>query len=106
MLDLLNATTGIGAHDLAGVFGFVTYFASFGSVQLGKLDGNSALYSIANIVAATLVGISLLENFNLASALIQISWVLIGITGLTLRAWKAWPSTRRVLNSTLEEEAA
>ena len=56
-------------------------------------------------MAAALVAISLLAEFNLASALIQGSWIVIGTTGLALRVRKAWPRTRRTLGTTLEAEA-
>lgn len=106
MIELLSSMSGLNTYELAGVTGFVFYLAAFGSVQFGLLDGNSTLYTIANILAASLVGISLISDFNLASALTQGSWIMIGLAGLTLRAWKAWPSTKKVLNATLEEETA
>lgn len=106
MLDILNHILGLDAYQLIGVAGFVAYILAFGSVQIGLLNGNSTIYSVLNVLAAALVGISLINDFNLASALIQASWILIGLTGLILRAWKVWPSTRRVALATLEEEAA
>lgn len=104
MSDIFQYVAQLGPHSLIGVAGFVCYIAAFGSVQFGWLDGNSTAYSLANVLAAGLVAVSLIKDFNLASALIQGSWILIGLTGLTLRAFKAWPSTRRVLNSTLDNE--
>lgn len=104
MSDFLQYISNLGPYEVTGVLGFLCYISAFGAVQFGWLDGNSTAYSLANIFAASLVAISLLQDFNLASALIQGSWIVIGLTGLTLRAWKAWPSTRRVLNTTLEVE--
>lgn len=104
MYDLFQYFSGLGAYQLVGVLGFLTYLFAFGSVQLGLLDGNSTTYSLFNVLAALFVAISLTAEFNLASALIQGSWIIIGLTGLALRARKAWPSTRRVLNTTLETE--
>ncbi|MEL6571333.1 MAG: hypothetical protein AAFQ64_06735 [Pseudomonadota bacterium] len=79
----------LGALELVGVGGFLFYLFSFGAVQLGQLDGNSATYSVLNIFAASLVAVSLLAEFNLSSALIQASWIAIGLTGLILRALKS-----------------
>lgn len=104
MHDFFNYFTALGPLQWVGVAGFVCYLLAFGSVQLGKLDGNSTAYSLANILAATLVGVSLLAEFNLASALIQGSWIVIGFTGLVLRARKSWAVTRKVFNATLETE--
>ena len=106
MIDFFEYLSRLGYHEIAGVLGFITYLGAFGSVQFGVLDGNSTAYSLANILAASLVAVSLAAEFNLASALIQGSWIVIGLAGLALRAWKAWPSTRRVLNATLETEGA
>jgi hypothetical protein len=75
----------LGALEIAGVIGFFFYIGSFGAVQFGLLNGNSAAYSVLNILAATLVALSLLAEFNLSSALIQTSWIAIGLVGLALR---------------------
>lgn len=106
MFEFLTTLTGLGAYELIGIIGFATYITAFGSVQFGLLDGNQALYSVANILAATLVGISLIKDFNLASALIQGSWIVIGLTGLALRAWKNRSRHRCILTVTLNKETA
>ena len=104
MPDTLFYFAKLGPYELVGVAGFVCYLAAFGSVQLGALDGNSTAYSLANVLAAMLVAISLISEFNLASALIQGSWIVIGLSGLALRARKSWDVTRSMLRATLDEE--
>lgn len=104
MTEVITYISILDPLQLIGIAGFVCYIGAFGIVQLGLMDGNSMAYSLVNILAATLVGISLIAEFNLASALIQVSWIVIGTTGLLLRARKAWPSTRRTLGTTLETE--
>lgn len=74
-----------GMFRALGVCGFLLYIGSFGALQLRLIDGNGALYTLLNIAAAALVLISLVYDFNLASALIQVSWVGIGVVGLALR---------------------
>ncbi len=106
MVDFFEYLSGLGPYELVGILGFLTYLGAFGSVQFGVLVGNSTTYSLANVLAASLVAVSLAAEFNLASALIQGSWIVIGLAGLALRAWKAWPRTRRVLKATLETEGA
>ena len=68
-----------------GLLGFFVYLASFAALQMRLLDGNGVAYAALNILAAALVLVSLTEAFNLASALIQISWIVIGLFGL---AWR------------------
>lgn len=75
----------LGPFQLSGLVGFVLYILSFIAVQMNWIDGNSATFSVANVAAAGLVAISLIADFNLASALIQGSWIVIGLTGLILR---------------------
>ncbi len=69
-------------HQMAGVVGTLLYIGSYFLIQLGKIDVPGYKYSFMNVAAASLVGISLLYEFNLASALIQISWILISFVGI------------------------
>jgi len=68
--------------NLIGVAGFLFYMLSYSLLQLGKISGDSFTYTVLNMLAATLVLVSLLHQFNLASALIQISWIAISVVGL------------------------
>lgn len=104
MFDILQLFITLSPYQFSGIIGFLCYLVAFGSVQLGWLDGNSMAYSLSNVLAASLVAVSLMEAFNLASALIQGSWIIFGIVGLTLRARRAWPSTRRTSRATFETE--
>ncbi len=79
----------LGPLEFAGVCGFLVYFLAFSSVQFSLLNGNSAAYSLLNVVAASLVSVSLMAEFNLSSALIQTSWIAIGLIGLTLRGLRS-----------------
>lgn len=79
MVEYLGA---LGPFQLTGVIGFVVYIFAFGRVQFGWLDGNSATYSALNVLAASLVSISLIAEFNLSSALIQASWIVMGLVGI------------------------
>ncbi len=85
--------------QLFGLVGFATYIGGFSAIQFGALDGNSRLYSVISVTAASLVLMSLLEHFNLASALIQISWITIGVGGII---WKTY-SARQTLSPTVKD---
>ena len=75
----------MSGYEFIGIAGFLVYVLSFFAVQLSLLDGNSSQYAVLNIFAAFLVLVSLSEAFNLASAMIQISWIAIGLVGLQMR---------------------
>ncbi|MBS1304278.1 cyclic nucleotide-binding domain-containing protein [Loktanella sp. SALINAS62] len=69
--------------DWLGYLGVAFYLLSYGLLQAGILRGSGYLYTIFNLVAATLVLLSLSVAFNMSSALIQISWIVISLVGLT-----------------------
>lgn len=79
-------TDAASLYQIIGLAGFLAYMAGFAGLQLGWLDGNGSTYVWTNIIGASLVLISLTHAFNLASALIQISWIVIGVAGLVRRA--------------------
>ena len=81
-MNFIDYIDSIGPFHLLGVVGSIIYILSFACVQIGKMDGNGNYYSICNVLAAFLVVLSLSVEFNLASALIQYSWIVIGIIGL------------------------
>ena len=83
-MHLIETFASHGTQAL-GVLGFLGYLFAFAGLQFGFIDGNGRTYCLLNIVSATLVLISLYDAFNLASALIQISWITIGLGGLALR---------------------
>lgn len=72
-------------YQLIGVCGFLVYMAGYAGLQFHWLDGNGSTYCLTNIVGACLVLISLTHAFNLASALIQVTWIVLGLAGLYRR---------------------
>ena len=60
--------------------------AGFGGLQFHWLDGNGSTYCLTNIVGACFVVISLTHAFNLASALIQVAWIVLGLPACTADA--------------------
>ena len=65
-----------------GIFGAGVYLGSYALLQLGILKGDSYTYSTLNILAPSCVMISLLTAFNMSSAIIQMSWIIISIVGI------------------------
>ena len=97
MTDIIDYFSSLNLAQAIGVAGFFVYLLVFGAVQFEFMDGNGSAYTLGNIIAASLVGVSLTVDFNLASALIQGSWILIGLGGLIHRFLKA-PGTSTQLN--------
>ena len=97
---------GIGQIDgfqLLGLFGFFTYVTSYTCLSFRILSSESISYFALNTTAATLVMISLTRDFNLASALIQGFWIVLGVAAIGLRlhrAHKARRASRRALGQT------
>ncbi len=73
---------GFGFFELAGLAGVAFYLGSYGALQTGFLKGSSYVYALLNFAAAALVLVSLLQDFNLSSAIIQLSWIVISTVGL------------------------
>ncbi|MFL4470480.1 Crp/Fnr family transcriptional regulator [Tateyamaria armeniaca] len=73
-------------YQIAGYGGVFFYLGSYGLLQLGVLKGNSYTYAALNMLAAGLVLVSLFRNWNLFSAIIQISWITLSIMGIA-RVW-------------------
>lgn len=68
--------------DSLGIAGVMAYLGSYAALQIGLLKGQSYSYATLNILAASLVLISLSRDFNLAAAAIQVSWIAISGAGI------------------------
>ncbi|SIS68984.1 hypothetical protein SAMN05421759_102389 [Roseivivax lentus] len=73
------------ACNAAGFLGVATYICNYTLLSLRFLSSESTLYFCINTVAATLVMLSLTQDFNMAAALIQGFWILLGIVAISLR---------------------
>ena len=71
-----------------GLLGVIGYMSCFASLQLGLIDGNGRFFAMMSVINASLVLVSLMEQFNLPAAIIQISWITFGLIGLTLKTVK------------------
>lgn len=80
MIDFLRLYPEV--TDAIGVIGSLLYIMSFYLVQTGRTCGNGFFYAGAKVLAAACVLISLVNAFNLASFLIQVSFIAIGVWGM------------------------
>ena len=87
------------ALKAVGLAGVALYLGSYALLQAGILRGNSYTYAILNLCASSLVLISLIVAFNLPSAIIQISWIVISLMGIARLKWM----NKRVQFSTEEK---
>ncbi len=80
MID--GQTIQITAHEALGLLGATVYSVSYVLSAYDRLPSQSPLYYLSKLVAAVLVLISLSQNFNLASAVIQIFFVTVSVIGI------------------------
>lgn len=73
------------ALEAIGVLGFCLYVLNYSLLTLHRVTSHSTTYFIINLAAATMVLIGLSNSFNLASALIQMFWIVISITAIVIR---------------------
>lgn len=69
-------------YQWGGIAGVGFYISSYMLLQLGMLRGTSYTYAGMNLVGASLVLFSLMSAFNLASAIIQATWIVISAFGI------------------------
>lgn len=71
--------------DVVGVAGFASYVLTYTLLTIGCLRSDQIRYFAMNWLSASMVLVGLLGSFNLASALIQIFWIVMSTIGITLR---------------------
>ncbi|WP_299413475.1 cyclic nucleotide-binding domain-containing protein [uncultured Sulfitobacter sp.] len=69
--------------DIIGLFGVGFYVAAYAALQIGLVRGTGYIYILLNLAAASFVLVSLTNDFNLSSAIIQITWIAISLFGLS-----------------------
>ena len=72
--------------DIAGLLGAFGILAAYAGVQLKRLDPHQPPALLLNLVGASLVLVSLIEDFNLAALLLEIAWIAIALQGLAALA--------------------
>jgi hypothetical protein len=88
---MLQRMDALSLYEAAGLLGVALYVTAYGLLQFSALRYGHTTFTALNLCAASLVAVSLVEDFNLASALIQGMWIAMSIVGLGRRL-----ATRRV----------
>jgi hypothetical protein len=69
-------------YTLIGLVGTFLYFLSYFLLNTQRIEGLSVKYIGINLIASLCVLISLSQNWNLPSAIIQIGWAILSVLGL------------------------
>ena len=69
-------------YTAIGLFGTLIYLINYTCLQMGIISGQSYLYASVVILGASCILISLLESFNLPTAVIQVSFIVISLIGM------------------------
>ena len=71
-----------GLLDIFGIAGVILLVITYLLLQVNKLQSAGLLYSVLNALGASLIILSLLDNFNLSAFLMEAFWVLISLVGV------------------------
>ncbi len=80
MID--GQTIQLSASEALGLSGAVLYSVSYLLSAYDRLPSQSPIYYLTKLAAASLVLISLYQDFNLASAVIQVFFIVVSLIGV------------------------
>lgn len=73
-------------HDLVGNLGVFLIVGSYFWMQIGRISGQSAVYSLLNAFGAAFILVSLWFDFNLSAVVVEVFWLAISLMGAA-RVW-------------------
>ena len=68
--------------DIIGIIGVAIVIITYFLLQINKISSEALSYSLFNIIGSSLIVLSLLEHWNLASFLIEMCWIMISFIGV------------------------
>ena len=71
-----------GLIDFLGNIGVLVLMTAYLLLQLNRLNASGLLYSLLNLLGASLIIISLIADFNLSAFVMEVFWVLISLVGI------------------------
>lgn len=89
--------------NLVGNCGVFLIILAYFLLNLNKLKADTLPYLVLNICGAVFIGVSLIYNFNLPSAVIEVCWFLISFVGLLKLGFKRWKSRKKTSASESSE---
>jgi hypothetical protein len=69
-------------YDLAGILGAALAIAAYFATQKGWITAQDWQFPAANLLAAILILISLIADWNLPSFVIEAFWLVISVYGI------------------------
>lgn len=69
-------------HDIIGVIGAALAITAYLATQMRWLNSEDVRFPALNLAASLLIAVSLIYNFNLASAIMELFWGLISLIGI------------------------
>jgi len=73
--------------DIIGISGAIIILVAYFFLQSNKISSEDFIYSFANLIGSSMILISLFYQWNLASAVIEIAWIIISLIGI-YKWWK------------------
>ena len=80
---MLSSITPEMIYLWAGYLGVAFYIGSYIGLQTGFIPGVGYLYATCNLTGASLDLISHIHEWNRASAMISVAWIIISLVGIT-----------------------
>ena len=68
--------------DIAGIIGVILLLIVYFLLSTNRISSKQISYQLFNLIGALLILYSLLFHFNLASILLEISWISISLIGI------------------------
>jgi len=68
--------------DIIGISGAIIILIAYFFLQSNKISAEDFIYSFANLIGSSMILISLFYQWNLASAVIEIAWIIISLIGI------------------------
>jgi hypothetical protein len=72
----------MNVYDLVGALGAAAILAAFAGVQTGRLSPHRPTALWLNLIGASLVMVSLIGYWNLATFLLEVAWIAVALYGL------------------------
>jgi len=69
-------------YDLVGLAGVALILFAYFLLQVGRIDPLGLAYSVANLIGAALITMSLIYEFNFSAFLIEVCWMVISLVGV------------------------
>ncbi len=68
--------------DAIGSLGALAVVAAYFATQMRLMNSDDLAFPVVNLIGSILIVYSLLQNFNLASMLIESFWIFISLIGI------------------------